>query len=655
MIVPMKKISLVVLDSERKTALQKLRKLGLVHVEPIEGKGENFTNLKNDCEKLRLAHAAVSEVKPKPAKSAQKPLTLDEALVQASSIVSMSAEHKDLEDKILAAKTELERLKLWGGVNPSDLAFLKSKGIDLALYEIATDKYTSLDENVKTIFVNRDKNITRFLLIESDAPNNASAAGNTESAEAAKAAENPAQKASLPPEAYAVPLPPSSTNELEDDIERFGTQKKRIAEQIASAAVYADAFKNSGALLEKTLEFENLYSGMEREEEGKHALSWLSGFIPSSDLAKLQTAAKEENWALAIDDPAEDDAVPTKLKNNKLVGLIYPLSDFLDVVPGYREYDISGWFLLFFSIFFGMIFGDAGYGALMVLMSVVMLIAGLIKRKAPKSETGLLFVLGLATMVWGTLTCSWFGIPVDKLPPVLVSLAFKPFSSAYAAQSAENNRWVVQNIQIFCFALALFHLSVAHLKSIVRNIGEKSVKFLGDLGALFMLWGMFYVVLNMVVDNQRFPFDMPIPFAPLSQYPVMYPVAAFVGGGFALSFVFSNYNGSIKESILDSLKNLISVLLGVVNVFSDIVSYIRLWAVGLAGAAISSTVNTMAGPMLGGFLIFAAVLLLVFGHGLNLILNVLSVIVHGVRLNTLEFSNHLGMVWAGFKYKPFKE
>ena len=654
MIVPMKKISLVVLDSERKTALQKLRKLGLVHVEPIEGKGENFTNLKNDCEKLRLAHAAVSEVKPKPAKSAQKPLTLDEALVQASSIVSMSAEHKDLEDKILAAKTELERLKLWGGVNPSDLVFLKSKGIDLALYEIATDKYTSLDENVKTIFVNRDKNITRFLLIESDAPNNASGAGNTETAEAAKAAENSAQKASLPPEAYAVPMPPSSTNELEDDIERFGAQKKRIAEQIASAAVYADALKNSGALLEKTLEFENLYSGMEREQEGKHALSWLSGFIPSSDLAKLQTAAKEENWALAIDDPAEDDAVPTKLKNNKLVGLIYPLSDFLDVVPGYREYDISGWFLLFFSIFFGMIFGDAGYGALMVLMSVIMLIAGLIKRKAPKSETGLLFVLGLATMVWGTLTCSWFGIPVDKLPPVLVSLAFKPFSSAYAAQSEENNALVVQNLQIFCFTLALIHLSIAHIKSIVRN--RRSLKLLGDAGSLFMLWGMFYVVLNLIIGNARFSFDAPIPIGFLSGYSFMHLVIVLLVGGFVLNFIFANYEGSVKQSIFASLQNIISVLLGIVNVFSDIVSYIRLWAVGLAGAAIASTVNTMASPLLRTFILFVfGILLLVFGHGLNLILNALSVIVHGVRLNTLEFSGHLGMSWTGFKYKPFKE
>lgn len=406
-------------------------------------------------------------------------------------------------------------------------------------------------------------------------------------------------------------------------------------------------------MAEKALEFENLNSGMGRDEAGEYALAWLTGFIPASDLASLQTAAKEENWALVSADPAEEDTVPTKLKNNKLVSLIYPLSDFLDVVPGYREYDISGWFLLFFAIFFGMIFGDAGYGSLMVVLSLIMTLIGLAKGKKPKSEAGLLFILGAATLVWGTLTCSWFGIPHDKLPAALVTLAFEPFSSAYAAQSEANNRWVVQNLQIFCFSLALFHLSVAHIKSIVRNI--RSLKFLGDFGALLMLWGMFYVVLNMVVDNQRFPFDAPVPIAAFSAYPILYPVAAFVAVGFALSFVFSSYEGSIKDSILSSLKNLISVLLGVVNVFSDIVSYIRLWAVGLAGAAISSTVNTMAGPMLGGFIIFAGILLLVFGHGLNLILNVLSVIVHGVRLNTLEFSNHLGMVWAGFKYKPFKE
>ncbi len=96
--------------------------------------------------------------------------------------------------------------------------------------------------------------------------------------------------------------------------------------------------------------------------------------------------------------------------------------------------------------------------------------------------------------------------------------------------------------------------------------------------------------------------------------------------------------------------------MGIVNVFSDIVSYIRLWAVALAGAAISGTINTMAGPMLGKLIMVAfGVILLCFGHGLNIMLNLLSVIVHGVRLNTLEFSQHLGMSWSGTKYKPFSE
>ncbi|HAH61678.1 MAG TPA: ATPase, partial [Treponema sp.] len=94
----------------------------------------------------------------------------------------------------------------------------------------------------------------------------------------------------------------------------------------------------------------------------------------------------------------------------------------------------------------------------------------------------------------------------------------------------------------------------------------------------------------------------------------------------------------------------------VVNVFSDIVSYIRLWAVALAGSAISGTVNQMAGQMWGHAVLFLAfVVLLAFGHGLNIMLNVLSVIVHGVRLNTLEFSSHLGMAWSGYKYQPFSE
>jgi V/A-type H+-transporting ATPase subunit I len=85
-------------------------------------------------------------------------------------------------------------------------------------------------------------------------------------------------------------------------------------------------------------------------------------------------------------------------------------------------------------------------------------------------------------------------------------------------------------------------------------------------------------------------------------------------------------------------------------------SYIRLWAVSLAGAAIASTVNGFVGSIASSMMIFLAIVLILLlcsvGHGLNLVLNVLSVLVHGIRLNTLEFSSHMGLSWSGFRYKP---
>ncbi|MFH2115745.1 MAG: V-type ATP synthase subunit I, partial [Spirochaetota bacterium] len=110
------------------------------------------------------------------------------------------------------------------------------------------------------------------------------------------------------------------------------------------------------------------------------------------------------------------------------------------------------------------------------------------------------------------------------------------------------------------------------------------------------------------------------------------------------------------QAMLDTLKNIISIFLGAVSFFADIVSYIRLWAVGLAGVAISQATNGMASGLLRvslAFLFGAAILLV--GHSLNLVMGALSVVVHGVRLNLLEFSGHMNMEWSGYRYEPFKE
>lgn len=625
MIVPMKKVSLVVLEKEKKQALEKLRKLKLVHVEDLTGNGENLSKLKSTYDMMERAFFLISDIKVKEKDVIQVSLTKEEAVEKASRFLELLSLKKNYEDLITGNTKEIERFSRWGDVNPEDLKFLAERGYFLFLYEIPAEYYSLIPETEKVLRVNGDKNLVRFILVSDN--------GNVPQ--------------NLPSQAVLVTLPSKSTRLLREENEDYKSKIKAIERQVYSFSACKTGIEKNLKILEKEIEFENIYSGMDGEEgEGSLRLSWLTGFVPAKELKKVEVLAKQEKWGFLSDEPGEEDAVPTKLENNKVVSLIYPVSDFLGTVPGYREYDISGWFLLFFSLFFGMIFGDGGYGLLITLISVFAIIKNHKKNLQPFI---LLLILGLTTTLWGMLTCNWFGVPPQSLPeslkPLLLKLDWNWISNASSLPADV----VTQNLQIFCFTLALVQLAVAHIKGIVRNI--RSLKCLGEAGSLFMLMGIYYLVLNMVVSSERFPFDLVL-FGDIKASSIMFPL---IGVGFGLSFIFSNYEGSVLKSVLESLKNIISVLLGVVNVFSDIVSYIRLWAVGLAGAAIANTVNEMAGPILGGFVIFLGILLLGFGHGLNMILNVLSVIVHGVRLNTLEFSSHLGMTWSGFKYKPFSE
>lgn len=619
MIVPMKKVSLVVLDRYKEEALKKLRNLGLVHVEQMQGNSEKLSSSKAVYSRLELASILLSDIKidkKNPVKSI--PVDNDEAVLKAEDAINLFESKKNFTEELSNALKEKERLTGWGGVAPEDFEYLAQKGLFLSMYEIPAESYSKIPETVKTLYVSSSKSLTRFLTV-------------------CETKERPQE---LPPEAFAVAMPDLSSSELEENIASYKNELEEIAADITSSTAFLPSILKAMKVLEKDIEFENIYSGMEIEAgDTSHAITWLTGFIPSNEAQKLTELSKKEHWALLLSEPAEEDEVPTKLKNNKFVSLIYPVSDFLGTVPGYREYDISGWFLLFFCVFFGMIFGDGGYGLLLSAVAVFTILKTVMSKKPVNPALNLLLLLGITTTIWGTVTCTWFGLTPQQLPDWIKNLSIPLLSNATSVISPEKEAWVKENMQVFCFILALIQLSVAHIKGIVRNI--KSLKLLGELGSLLMLWGIFNIVLNMVVNAERFP--------------ILNEAMILIAAGFGLSFIFSSYEGNIVQSILSSLKNIVSVLLGVVNVFSDIVSYIRLWAVGLAGSAISLTVNEMAGPTLGGFIIFLGIILLVFGHGLNMVLNVLSVIVHGVRLNTLEFSSHLGMSWSGFKYKPFSE
>ena len=639
MIVPMKKVSLIIMGDKKSDTLRKLRKLGILHIEAVEGSGKKLEELKERVSILESAGFSLSEKKNKKIK--QENIDTDKAISVSKEILALEDEKKQYSAELIALGAELDRLLGWGELDPETLEDLAGKGVDISLYEMPKAEYANLGESVKTLSFQQTKNSVKFLLIKSGLE------GEDEIVDSLKS--------------FRFELPEKSTAEIRQKIEALNNRIKEIDEKISSFAGYADGIKKAIKACEKEIEFEVYATGMANESlsaDGKAdvSVSYFTGYVEEENLDTLKKTAKDNSWGLLVEDPTEEDNVPTKLKNNKFVSLIYPLTDFLGTVPGYFEYDISGWFLGFILIFFGIIFGDGGYGLFICAVTGALIAKTVASKKKIPPAFLLIGLFGLSTILWGTLTCTWFGLSADRLPVWLQKLSIPFISNVYTDRiwypfwtNGEYGLTTAQNLQIFCFSLALVQLTVAHLKVAARN--RKSIKVLGDIGAILQLFGIFYVVLSFVVNAQVFPFGLVIGGIPVGTVALVLVIA-----GFVMSFVFSNYEGSIIKSILASLTNIVSVLLGVVNVFSDIVSYIRLWAVGLAGAAISATVNELAGPLLGNFLfMIIAIVLLVFGHGLNMILNVLSVIVHGIRLNTLEFSSHLDMSWSGHKFKPFEE
>lgn len=633
MIVPMKKISLITFCDKKEETLKKLRKLGIVHIEISEGYGEKLEQYKEQITLLERALFSIGKTQ----NVEQRVEDTQKILEIANEIDSLTKERSSCLSESAALSSELERLKNWGDIDPEAISDLQSSGVSVAFYEMPKAEYTALPDSLKTVKLYANKATVRFLL--------------RKDGDEAEANLND----------YQLALPGMSTAEIKHKISELKNRVEIIDTQISSYACYFESMKNAIKALEKDVEFETYATGMESQvlsdsETNAVSVAFFKGYIEEEKLDKLKESSRENSWGLFIEDPTEEDNVPTKLKNNKFVSLIYPLTDFLGTVPGYFEYDISGWFLAFILIFFGIIFGDGGYGLLICAIAAIPIIKSLISKKPVSSMFLLVGLFGLSTILWGTLTCTWFGLSPEQLPQWLKALSVPVISNVYADKlwslpwtSAGVGLTTAQNLQIFCFSLALIQLTVAHIKGAVRN--RKSLKILGDIGSILQLTGIYYVVLSLVVNAEVFSFGLVVGGIPVGTVAIV-----LIGLGFVMSFVFSNYEGSVIKSILSSLTNIVSVLLGVVNVFSDIVSYIRLWAVGLAGAAISATVNELAGPLLGNFMfMILAIVLLVFGHGLNMVLNILSVIVHGIRLNTLEFSSHLDMSWSGHKFKPFEE
>ncbi|MDR1894679.1 MAG: V-type ATP synthase subunit I [Spirochaetales bacterium] len=611
MIVPMKKVSLVMLDTQKETALKALRKAGLVHITGLAPSGDQLAALETQralVEKCLFALPPQGKGGPAPALPKGKP-DRETLLKLCGEIEALTARLAALRDENQGLLKEEERIGFLGDFDPQDLKTLEERGISLRLYALSKDELARLSAAPPDPRV--------FVL------------SRTKTGGAAAVVLKPGEGTETLLEGLfnKPPLEPPlhSLSVLQHKFRANQASQALAQAKLGEYGAFAPALKEGLALLAGEIEFEKVRSGAGQEE----TLAYLTGWCPLPGLKDLKARAAENSWALLVQDPEGEDEPPSLVQNNRLVRIIAPVFTFLGVVPGYREYDISRWFLLFLSVFTAMIIGDGGYGLLFLGVCIIVRI----KTKKTPDFLRLAFLVSFLTIAWGSITGTWFGSAEIAALPFFKALQIPAISNA--------NPLSQKNMMMLCFVIALIHLFLAHLKNIIRY--RSSLRALADLGTMSMIWGFFNLVLFLVIDPQSFPVQ------PASIY--------FIAGGFAAVVLFGQQERgqSFLRGALKGVAGLFQTFLGSISNFSDIISYIRLFAVGLATLAISESFNTMALGIPGFFGIIAMVLILLFGHGLNIIMALLSVVVHGVRLNLLEFSGHLGMEWTGVEYAPFKE
>ena len=192
----------------------------------------------------------------------------------------------------------------------------------------------------------------------------------------------------------------------------------------------------------------------------------------------------------------------------------------------------------------------------------------------------------------------------------------------------------------FSFSIGAIQMVLGSILAIKDKLPKKDLSWVSNLGWAIAVVAMYLLALNLVIHD-------PIPLV---------PVFALIGVAFVLVLLFGGMSPDLTfgQGLKAGLANAFTDFLDTISCFGNVMSYIRLFAVGMAGVAISQSFNGIAAGMHGP-LIILGVLVVLIGHALNIIMCFLSVVVHGVRLNVLEFSGQVGLEWTGLPYEPFKK
>lgn len=509
------------------------------------------------------------------------------------------AERNEVNERIVAAQEAAKQAAVWGDFDAARIAALKEAGYTLHFYECASKAFRE-EWGIK---VNEVGSKTYFIALESVE------------------------------DAIEIPAPQKSEAQWLQEVENLKALLADVdARIVAWQKENLDDIKAQLVEARQQIDWKRVTLSTDKLVEG--ALCLFEGFCPIDKEAELNAMLAESQVYYEETTPTKEDNTPIELKNNFYTRLFEPITR-LYSLPNYAELDPTPFFAPFFMLFFGLCLGDGGYG-------LVILLAGLaVIFKAPKlKEWGWLGVfMGFTTMVVGILTGMFFGI---NLEVVAVLAPIKQYFITETNATVHVMGGSYHPMMVFAILIGVFQILFAMGFKVVKIALRDGFKYAAYdcawLVALVTLivWAIFAGSLSTIG---------------------LYSIYAILG--LCALFIMFYSNPDRKVLLLNiggglwGTYNMISGLLG------DILSYIRLFALGLAGGILGNVFNALAlqaggaCPSWIGWL--PTLLILVFGHSLNFALCLISSVVHPMRLTFVEFYKNAGFEGGGKEYKPFKK
>ncbi len=615
MVDKMMKYSFILLSSESEAFLEQLQELGVVDItrstkpidEPSAAKFEKILKVRRTISILESLDYSKDE------HAAEISAAAGNCVIQgckSENTLSAVARLDALKGEISAADKLIRQLNPWGDFDSKRIEELQDRGIDLHFYCVPAKSWdSSWEENWPVQRIYEDSSI--YFVVPS-----------------------------LKGEEYSFPLaecarPSMSVAEAQQ--RRDDLLKEEIAlkgKLLCLKEKYLQHIREG--LKRKSAELDRMIASGSGKEAAEGLLCCYEGFAPAEEEQRLDEAFAKLDAVCIKEEAREEDNPPIKLKNNGFSKLFECLTGMYGM-PVYGEWDPTPVLSIFFLLFFALCMGDAGYGLVLIIYGILQ------DRKIVNISMfdglgKLIAVLGAATAVVGFFLGTAFGVDLTSLswmPQCLKDLMLtgnvEVMGSSYALQ------------MVLALGIGVFHICLA--MTIKALLYTKRFGFRNNIST----WGWLILILGGIITAAG---------AMLGLLPEMATKVLVIVIGVISALAIFIFNKPGRNPLINIGAGLWDTYNMATGILGDVLSYIRLYALGLAGGMLGGAFNNLGQMVLGdnpSWQWLPFVIILLFGHVLNLLMSCLGAFVHPLRLTFVEYFKNSGYEGKGLKYNPLKK